>query len=54
MSVPQYGTPDSPVLSPSGTCASSVAKSLLMSPDQHVAPKRCMPAAPDRQSRNTR
>ena len=25
-----------------------------MSPDQHVAPKRCMPAAPERQSRNTR
>ena len=50
-SVPQYGTPDSPVLSPSGTCASSVPKSLLMSPDQHVAPNRCIPAAPDRQRR---
>jgi hypothetical protein len=38
MSVPQYGTPDIDVLRPSGTCASSVANVVLMSPDQVAAP----------------
>src|SRR5262249_54764847 len=52
-SVPQYGTPDRPVLRPRGSWASSVAKSLLISPDQHVDPNRCMPAAPEPPRRAT-
>ena len=52
--MPQYGTPDIAMLSPAGTCASNVANVLLMSPDQHAPPYRCMPGPPERQRRYTR
>ena len=50
MSVPKYGTPDIASPSPSSSWASNVVNVVLMSPDQVPAPRRCIPAAPERQS----
>src|SRR5581483_2165840 len=46
VSLPQYGSPESPVLMATGTCNCSVSHVELISPDQTNAPNRCVPGTP--------
>ena len=54
MSVLCQPTPESPMPSSMGTCTARSANVFCTSPDQLMAPVRCMPAEPERVSMNTR